>query len=580
MLLLKQFWSLAKPYWMNPAHWFSWVLLFLSVAALLSVVEATVWLNEWNKHFYDALAAVDIDAIYPLMLEFCGIIALTVVLMVYGKWLQQLVVIRWRSWLTEQLISSWMRDKTYYRMTLGSEPDNPDQRIAEDARILTEDSVELFVGGIQAIAVLIAFTQILWDLSGNLGFEWQGETIHIAGYLFWVALIYSIIGTAVTHFFGRQLHGLNFQQQRKEANFRALLLRKRDAAEQIALLNGEACEQRQLKQSFADITGNWYALMSREKKLGFVINAYHKVAMMVPLFAGIPALMAKTITIGGLFQVRMAFMKVYSGFSWFVHKYQNLTRWSATVTRLGQFTEAMGNLAPIARVQRKTNLCWQNLSIEKPNGEPLVCNIDLSLAPESKLFISGVSGLGKSTLLRTIAGIWPFYHGELSQPQGHTLLLPQRPYLPTGSLRDCLLYPRETETTDSVTGSTNKPMLTDEFLIETLQKVGLAELTSQLDIEAEWQQKLSGGEQQKLSLARALIGKPDTLILDEATSSLDEETAIAMIGLLQSQLPQSTLMMVSHQTALYPLFERHLDLTPYAAKSKPSVEEQACSVTC
>lgn len=578
MLLLKQFWSLAKPYWINPAHWFSWVLLFLSIAALLSVVEATVWLNEWNKHFYDALAAVDIDAIYPLMLEFCGIIALSVVLMVYGKWLQQLVVIRWRSWLTEQLISSWMRDKTYYRMTLGSEPDNPDQRIAEDARILTEDSVELFVGGIQAVAVLIAFTQILWDLSGNLGFEWQGETIHIAGYLFWVALIYSVIGTAVTHFFGRQLHGLNFQQQRKEANFRALLLRKRDAAEQIALLNGEASEQRQLKQSFADISGNWYALMNREKKLGFVINAYHKIAMMVPLFAGIPALMAKTITIGGLFQVRMAFMKVYSGFSWFVHKYQNLTRWSATVTRLGQFTTAMEQLEPIAEVTRQTNLSWQNLSIEKPNGEALISNMQLTLAPQTQLFISGVSGLGKSTLLRTIAGIWPFYQGKFSQPQGHTLLLPQRPYLPTGSLRDCLLYPRETSAEQTADGYDS--WAKDDRLIQALAQVDLASLASQLDVEAEWQQKLSGGEQQRLSLARALISKPDTLILDEATSSLDEPTALAMITLLQTQLPQSTLMMVSHQTALQPLFERHLDLTPYAAKAKAVVEEQPCAVTC
>lgn len=578
MLLLKQFWSLAKPYWINPAHWFSWVLLFLSIAALLSVVEATVWLNEWNKHFYDALAAVDIDAIYPLMLEFCGIIALSVVLMVYGKWLQQLVVIRWRSWLTEQLISSWMRDKTYYRMTLGSEPDNPDQRIAEDARILTEDSVELFVGGIQAVAVLIAFTQILWDLSGNLGFEWQGETIHIAGYLFWVALIYSVIGTAVTHFFGRQLHGLNFQQQRKEANFRALLLRKRDAAEQIALLNGEASEERQLKQSFADISGNWYALMNREKKLGFVINAYHKIAMMVPLFAGIPALMAKTITIGGLFQVRMAFMKVYSGFSWFVHKYQNLTRWSATVTRLGQFTTAMEQLEPIAEVTRQTNLSWQNLSIEKPNGEALISNMQLTLAPQTQLFISGVSGLGKSTLLRTIAGIWPFYQGKFSQPQGHTLLLPQRPYLPTGSLRDCLLYPRETSAEQTADGYDS--WAKDDRLIQALAQVDLASLASQLDVEAEWQQKLSGGEQQRLSLARALISKPDTLILDEATSSLDEPTALAMITLLQTQLPQSTLMMVSHQTALQPLFERHLDLTPYAAKAKAVVEEQPCAVTC
>ncbi|MBR9727391.1 ABC transporter ATP-binding protein/permease [Shewanella intestini] len=552
MQLLKQFWLLAKPYWINRAHWFTWVLLALSIGALLSVVEASVWLNTWNKEFYDALVDLEFDKIQPLMFEFCVIIAIIVVLMVYGQWLQQLVIIRWRTWFTEQLISQWMTDKTYYRMTLGDEPDNPDQRIAEDARLLTSDTISLFVGGIQAVAVLFAFTRILWDLSGQLSFEWNNETFQIAGYLFWVALVYSIVGTLVTHYFGHPLHKLNFAQQRKEADFRARLLRRRDSAEQIALLKGEATEQRQLKNSFQFIASNWYSLMNREKKLGLVVNSYHRVAMMVPLFAGIPALMAKSITIGGLFQVRMAFMKVYAGFSWFVHNYAKLTSWSATVERLGTFTDAMQQQHQAQNIDCQTSMQWRELTVQRPDGKPLLEGMNIELNAGSHLLVSGASGLGKSTLLRTIAGIWPFYEGQIFQQQGETMLLPQRPYLPSGTLHDCLNYPA-TQT------------VSNEQLQQVLQLVGLDELAKDVEQTGEWQQVLSGGEQQKFSLARALLAQPDTLILDEATSSLDEATAIALIELIKQQLPQTTLMMVSHQAVLKPLFERHLDLMPYGA---------------
>ncbi|MGI3003259.1 ABC transporter ATP-binding protein/permease [Shewanella algae] len=551
MLIVKQFWLLAKPYWADRRNWFTWVLLCVCIAAHLAEVEVAVWLNDWNGEFFDAIAAVDVDKIYPLLIEFTGILALLVLLAVYSNWLIQLIVIRWRTALTAEFVGKWLTDKRYYRLGLGSEPDNPDQRIAEDTRLLADSTVKLFVGGIQSLATLLTFSAILWQLSGNLSFEWQGEPTQIAGYLFWVALIYSIFGTMLTHFFGHQLHGLNFQQQRKEANFRALLLRKLDAAEQIALLGGERREQQQLKQSFDDIAGNWISLMNREKKLGFIINTYHRIATMLPLFAGIPALLAKSITIGGLFQVRMAFMRVYSALSWFVHQYDELTRWSATVVRLSQFIQALEQLPLGDEVPKAQGLACDKLSVAKPNGDWLIEELDFRLNPAACLMISGASGLGKSTLLRTLAGIWPFYKGRYRHGQGQTLLLPQKPYLPSGSLRDCLCYPGE-------------GLWTDSELQQALSLVGLAALANQLDVEAPWQQKLSGGEQQRLSLARALLHKPQTLILDEATSSLDEASAKAMVTVLKQQLPETSIMMVSHQRHLDALFEQTLDLNAYA----------------
>ncbi len=552
MDLLKQFWHLAGPYWLDKKNWFSWVLLGGSVGASLTMVEITVWLNVWNKEFYDALAELKVDAIYPLLFEFFGLVMVIVLLKVYADWLAQLVQIRWRRWLTEHLLVSWFANGSYYRMTLGEEPDNPDQRIAEDARLLTTDSVELFVGGIRSAAVLIAFSTVLWGLSGNLAIPWNGEEIYIAGYLFWVALLYSIFGTGVTQLIGKKLHHLNFQQQHKEANFRASLLRKHDSAEQIALLKGEANEQLNLKRSFVDIVSNWRMLMNRRKNVGLVVNIYHDTAKMMPFFVGIPALMAGIITVGGLFQVRMAFMKVNAGFSWFVHNYEDLTRWSATVARLGQFVEAMALLPPLPQSTTSEQLNCQQLDLFTPAGKPLLDKVTLTLPPHSQLLISGVSGLGKSTLLRTLAGIWPFYNGELKQAEGQTMLMPQKPYLPAGSLRNCLSYPSE-------------QLYSDRDLIDALHLVDLSHLTDDLNSQSEWQQRLSGGEQQRLSLARALLAKPDTLILDEATSSLDEAGAKHIIELLKQRLPHTSLMMVSHQSCLKPLFEHHLDLGRFAA---------------
>lgn len=557
MKILKQFARLARPFWLNKTNWFTWAILITCIAVNLLLVQVFVHLNTWNKSFFDALAALDGPLIYELLFEFTILVAVIVVMKVYAKWLQQWVEIRWRTWVTEHLIQRWMKNKHYYHLTLTSEPDNPDQRIAEDAKLLTTDTIELLLGLIKSMATLLAFSMVLWEVSKGFVLP-VFEDFSISGYLFWLALLYSIFGSGITHFFGHQLHGLYYQQQKKEATFRAGLIRKRDNAEQIAFMHGEETERQQLEDDFSAIAKNWKAVMSREKKLGFVINTYHQIAAMVPYFAALPALIAKTITIGGVFQVKMAFMKVYASFSWFVLRYDDLSRWSATVSRLGQFLEALDKCEHLAQQNQSDNHASKtqivNLTIKTPTQRPLLEDVSFELNHKDSLLLTGPSGLGKSTLLRTLAGIWPFYQGQAQLASDNFLLLPQKPYLATGTLKRCMSYPKT-------------PISDDHIYTDALRKVGLLHLLEQLHHSQEWSSCLSGGEQQKLALARALIHRPEVLIMDEATNQLDEPTAQSLLQAVMTALPDSQIVMVTHQMHLKPLFKRCLNLANQREKS-------------
>lgn len=555
MAILKQFFTISKPYWLSRASALSWLLLLATITLSLLLVQVMVKLNVWNKEFFDALAALDGPVIYSLLVKFIGFVAVIVIMKVYEKWLQQWVEIRWRKWLTDKLITRWLSKQNFYFLTLTGEPDNPDQRIAEDIKLLTTDTLELLLGLIKSVATLSAFSIVLWNLSSGFLLPIFAD-FSVSGYLLWLAIIYSVLGAGVTHFFGHKLHNLFYQQQKREANFRARLVRNRDSSEQIALMRGQSIEKATLDGMFDDIAHNWTSLMGREKKLGLVVNTYHQIAAMVPYFAAIPALMAKVITVGGLFQVKMAFMKVYASLSWFIFRYDDLTRWSATVVRLGQFIEALDKAEMLQQESENSanghGVSSAKLNIQLPSGKPLLNNVDLSIAQGESVMIQGASGLGKSTLLRTLAGVWPFYQGHY-QIDCDLLLLPQKPYLSQPTLRECLSYPNQIVSDASVY----------KFALES---VGLSNLKNELDSQVEWSLKLSGGEQQKLALARALIAKPSVLILDEATSSLDEATASALIEKVQSELSSSTIIMVSHQNYLKNIFNRTINLNKFASE--------------
>ncbi|MDF2643797.1 MAG: hypothetical protein K0R45_3071 [Pseudomonas sp.] len=445
-----------------------------------------------------------------------------------------------------------MQGQAYYRLGLIGEPDNPDQRIAEDIDLLVDRSVQLLASFIINVAQVGAFAMVLWNLSGVLNFKLFGHDITIHGYLLWIAVIYTLIGTAFTHLLGRPLQPLDYQQQRYEADFRASLLRKRDHAEQIALYKGEAVEQRQLGERFERIAGNWWQLMERMRKLQFFTVSYDRVSRIIPVFAALPGFLAKTITLGGLMQIRSAFTAVQGSLSWFIEMYPRLAAWSARVERVGQFHRAIeATRDQVCSIERAPVLRVDNLQIHRPDGSVLLDSVHFSGAAGEWLRLEGRSGLGKSTLLRTLQGLWPYYHGSWQVPEGSSLLLPQQPYLPCLPLRQLLAYP-----------ATECPP--DAQLIEVLQQVGLPLLTECLDEQSEWARQLSGGEQQRLSLARALLNAPQTLYLDEATNQLDDASACELLSLLRKALPETLVIGISHQPSAAGLFDRTVGLQGFS----------------
>ncbi|MBT0571332.1 ABC transporter ATP-binding protein/permease [Curvibacter sp. CHRR-16] len=549
---LRNFYSLARPFWGDKKNWRAWLLLLSIIGLGLVLVRMNVWFSFWNKEFYDALAALDTDKIYPLLGQYCLLIAGAVLVAVYVDWLRKLLILRWREALTASLISQWLQHHAFYRLGLQNEPDNPDQRIAEDANLLVTDSLDILRSFINAVAKIVSFVGMLWVMSSQLMLPWNGQDLHIPGYLVWFSLGYALLGAVITHAIGKRLFQLNWEQQRSEASFRASLLRKRDHAEQIALYGGEAREQQHLLHQFRSIASNWVALMNRERMLGFFTVGYNRANSMVPLFAAMPAFLHKSISFGDMMQISTAFMQVSTAMSWFVQAYDELAKLSATIQRLAQFQRAIGSehqqwKPPSTAPQLRTNA----LVVHKPNGMALLAPTTLCAQAGQWLHLHGPSGLGKSTLLRTLSGIWPYYQGHYNTHAGRTLLLPQQPYLPEDSLRALLQYPAPSST-----------VVDSAILHRALSLVGLAHLHDHLETHQEWQRVLSGGEQQRLSIARALVYQPDCLLLDEATSQLDETASLQLMHTLRQQLPQCAVLAITHQTVLHPVFDERISLQP------------------
>ena len=548
MKTLRTFIKLASPFWRSRQQWLAWLLLGSVVGMGLLIVQINVWINTWSKTFYDTLGEFNTQALYHLMGEYVLYLAAFVLIAVYKDWLHKALLLRWRQSMTEQLIGRWLDDHAFYRMGHSGEPDNPDQRIAEDVKLLVTSSLSLLVSFISNTAQAGAFLGILWQLSGTQTFSLWGYSLTLDGYLVWIAVLYTLIGTGVTHWIGRPLHRLSYEEQHREADLRADLLRKRDNAEQIALYRGEALEQRQLKARFERIADNWRALMNRERDLNFFVVSYDRLSLIIPVFAALPAFLAKTITLGGLMQIRSAFGAVQKSLSWFISAYRLIMDWSATVERLGQFQHALDQ-AHQARPQPQagSTLSLRNASVLLPDQQPLLQDIQLTLGAGQWLRLAGPSGLGKSTLLRTLGGVWPFHEGQWQLPPGRSFLLPQKSYIASGRLDELLAYPA-LDVPDTPT------------LRAVLDAVGLGALKEKLERDAQWSRELSGGEQQRLAFARALLYRPDTLYLDEATSQLDEDSARALLLTLRHRLPDCRVIGVSHQPAVQGLFEQTQEL--------------------
>jgi vitamin B12/bleomycin/antimicrobial peptide transport system ATP-binding/permease protein len=549
--------ALARPFWVGDERWRAWGLLVLIVTLTLGLVYVNVLFSNWNNRFYDALQLHDFPGFLHELAYFCVLAVGFIAMAVYQTYLTQMLEIRWRRWLTDRYLGEWLHRHAYFHLQLGeSRADNPDQRIADDLRLFVEASLNLSLGLLSSVVTLASFAAILWRLSGTLDLTIGTSHIAVPGYMLWAALVYAVGGTWLTHRIGRPLIGLNFQQQQFEANFRFSLARLRENTEGVALYNGEHEERRSLHERFGSIVANWWGIMRRQKRLTWFTAGYSQAAIVFPVLAAAPRYFSRAVQLGALMQTAQAFGQVQTALSWFVTAYTQLAQWKATTDRLAGFqiaiAEANGRAAASGIIRQEADdsrLAIRELELSLPDGSGLLAIPDIEVKPGESLLVTGRTGVGKSTLLRAIAGIWPFGRGRIATPRRAAMLfLPQKPYLPLGTLRSVLAYPQP----PSAFG--------DETLREAITVCGLPHLGARLDESRNWALQLSPGEQQRVAFARALLQHPTWLFLDEATAALDEASEAKLYRTIRQKLPGTTLVSIGHRRSLAAFHDRRLQV--------------------
>lgn len=541
----KDVWYLTKSYWQSEEKNKAYFLLTCIIALTLGIVFMLVQLNTWNNSFYSALQNYDAEKIFSELIHFSWLAAIYIILAVYSYYLQQTLILHWRRWLTTRFIDIWLQNKTYYNLQMfGKDTDNPDQRISEDVRQFVEMTLGFAIGILKSLCTFISFVFILYQLSGPLSFSFMGKTWTIHGYMLWASLLYSILGTYITHVVGRKLVKLNFIQQRYEADFRFSMIRLRESAESVAFYRGEAQEGKVFKNRFKLLLDNFWQLVNKQKQLVFLNSGYSQIAIIFPFVVAMNRYLAKEVSLGGLMQVASAFGRVQDSLSYFVDMYSSIAQWQAVVMRLTYFGRHMHEVSQqaeqfhVERFATSEAVSVEQLQVNLPDDTVLLQDISFTLQPGRNVLIKGVSGSGKSTLLRALAGIWPFVTGKINLPKTEELMfIPQKPYIPLGSLREALLYP-------------GKKPLSDAELLYLLDLCQIGYLRDKIDLVADWSHVLSVGEQQRLAFVRAHIQEPKWLFLDEATSALDEDTEAAMYALLAERLRQTTLVSIGHRSTL------------------------------
>lgn len=552
-------WALGAPFWRSSERWSAILLLGTIVALTLGLVAIAVLLTYWQRAFFNALEARDWSSFIALLTTwdrgtetgfmpgFGPILVIYVFFTVYALYLQQALHIRWRGWMTAQYLRRWFTGRAYYRMALRDQgSDNPDQRIAEDVDLFVDQTLTLGLGLLSALVSFVSFIVLLWTLSADV---WIFGA-PVPGSLVWLALSYAAAGTLVTDWLGRSLIGLNFLKQRAEADFRFGLVRARENAESIAFYGGETNEVDGLEARFSLIVANWRRIMTVTKRMTFFASGYTQAALVFPLAIVAPAYFAGRIPLGGIFQSASAFVKVQESLSWFVSNYSSVAKWSATVSRLEGFVTATTEPDPKTELVRERGgdrLIVSEVNIWTPDGRSLLHDARLVVGPGERVLLKGPSGVGKSTFLRALAGLWPEMSGRIVLPEGTRMFLPQKPYLPTGPLRRAVIYPMRAE------------RVNETNIVRCLREAGLPHLAAHLDRDDVWSSKLSGGESQRLALARVLILRPDWLFLDEATANLDLAGEASFYRIIESHLPNATIISVAHRPQVELFHERIIE---------------------
>jgi putative ATP-binding cassette transporter len=567
---IRAFAAVASGYWTTPGYRaVAWSLSGGLVLLGVANVGIALWLNIWNRDFFNALDKRDVGELMKLLWVLAAIVVSAGVAVAIQLHIKRRLQINWRAWLSHVTVLRWLNTGRQYQLgMLADEVDNPDGRIAEDIRVSTELAVEFAQSILQCVLQLFTFLSVLWILSGTMPIKLFGLEFNLPGYMVWAAVAYALIGSTLTYFLGRGLiHAGNVRQSR-EADFRSGLTRAREHAEGIALMRGEDDERERLRGSLFDLRSAWNVQTRGQGNLSLLTSSLAYLAPIVPLIVALPRYLSGDIALGGLMQTAQAFSSVQWALSWLIDNFPKFAEWRASTDRVVHLHMALTDLeesteaAEEARIvvhpaAESDKLIMRELGVARPSGEMLVAEAEVEIQRPERVLIRGKSGSGKSTIMRAVAGVWPWGRGAIHLPTGTITFMPQKPYFPLGTLRDAMLYPAEPE-----------EGISDEVLKDMLHKVGLDHLRDRLDETERWDHILSGGEQQRVAFARVLVHKPDWIFMDEATSALDEAGQENVMTLLIEELPETSVVSIGHRPGLEVFHTRELTLEPGADGTK------------
>ncbi len=561
--------ALLRALWQSPRRRKVGLLAAGIALVLTGNMVGQIRFNGWQGSFFDALGDRDIGIFGSELVTFLGIVSVLLVFVVCQTWMQEMLKVRLREWLTHHLLDQWLVAGRAYRLGLAGQIGiNPDQRIEEDTRKLTELSTVLGVGLLQAGLLLVSFIGILWTLSEDVIFTVHGSSFSIPGYMVWCAILYALVGSVVTWRVGLPLIGLNAQRYAREAELRFALVRVNESAEGIALFGGEQGERRQLEGNLDRVIGTMRQLSGALSRLTWITSGYGWIAIVVPIVVASPGYFSGGLTLGGMMMVVGAFNQVQGSLRWFVDRFPDIADWRATLQRVSAFKAAVARLDEIdnanARIELTRdphgNLTFDHVSVLLADGQVVIAEATVEITAGERVLIVGESGVGKSTLFRAVAGLWRWGSGTIGLPDPRSMMfMPQRPYLPLGTMRAAITYPDAADA------------FATADIVAVMKRVGLPEFVSALDVEGRLDKNLSLGQQQLVGFARLLLHLPRWVFLDEATSALDEVSQQRVMSIFANELAGATVLSIGHRPGLETFHTRTLRLvrTPDGAVLGP-----------